>query len=114
MAKQTTVTLIDDLDGGKAEETIRFGLDGNQYEIDLSKKNAAALRKAIAPFKDASRPAQEAAAKRTYRARGTTGSPSRKNELAAVREWAEANGIAVAARGRIAASVIEQYEASRG
>ncbi|RIJ77054.1 Lsr2 family protein [Nakamurella silvestris] len=114
MAKQTTVTLIDDLDGGKAEETIRFGLEGNQYEIDLSKKNAAALRKALAPYKDAARPARDAAPKRAYRARGTAAPASRKTELAAVREWAEANGIVVAARGRIAANVIEQFEAARG
>ena len=50
MAQQKSVTLIDDLDGGKAAETITFGLDGASYEIDLSKKNATALRKAVADF----------------------------------------------------------------
>ena len=50
MAQQTTVTLTDDLDGGKAAETVTFGLDGRVYEIDLSKKNAAALRKALGEF----------------------------------------------------------------
>ena len=50
MAQQTTVTLTDDLDGGKAAETVTFGLDGRIYEIDLSKKNASALRKALGEF----------------------------------------------------------------
>ena len=39
MAQQTTVTLTDDLDGGKAAETVTFGLDGRIYEIDLSRKD---------------------------------------------------------------------------
>ena len=47
MAQQTSVSLVDDLDGGKAAETVAFGLDGSSFEIDLSKKNAAALRKAL-------------------------------------------------------------------
>jgi hypothetical protein len=50
MAQQTTVALIDDIDGGKAAETVSFGLDGSIYEIDLSKKNATALRKALGEF----------------------------------------------------------------
>jgi hypothetical protein len=48
MAQQVQTLLIDDLDGGEAEETVRFGLDGTEYEIDLSAKNADALRKALA------------------------------------------------------------------
>src|SRR6476659_2859046 len=50
MAQQTTVALIYDIDGGKAAETVSFGLDGSIYEIDLSKKNATALRKALGEF----------------------------------------------------------------
>ena len=50
MAHQTSVTLVDDLDGGKAAETVVFGLDGASYEIDLSKKNAGTLRKALTEF----------------------------------------------------------------
>ncbi len=55
MAQQTTVTLTDDIDGGKATESINFGLDGVQYEIDLSAKNAKTLRKAVAEFVEAGR-----------------------------------------------------------
>src|SRR5664279_2419948 len=50
VAQQTSVTMVDDLDGGKAAETVTFGLDGGSYEIDLSKKNAGALRKALTEF----------------------------------------------------------------
>jgi hypothetical protein len=50
MAQKITVTLEDDLDGGPAAETVRFGLGGAEYEIDLSKKNATAFRRQLAPF----------------------------------------------------------------
>lgn len=56
MAKTVTVKLTDDLDGGTAEESVLFGLDGKSYEIDLSKRNAAALRKALLPYVEAARP----------------------------------------------------------
>lgn len=109
MAQQTTVTLTDDLDGTKAAETVRFGLDGRLYEIDLNKRNAAALRKALAEFTAAgrrvrgARPAGKAAAP----------APSRV-DARAVREWAAANGITVSARGRIPADVLSRYEESAG
>jgi hypothetical protein len=57
MAQKVTVALEDDLDGGPADETVRFGLDGADYEIDLSKKNAAAFRRQLAPFVDHARKA---------------------------------------------------------
>ena len=50
MARTLVVTLTDDLDGGDADETVTFGLDGKSYEIDLSEANAEKLRKALAPF----------------------------------------------------------------
>ena len=50
MAQKITVALEDDLDGGPADETVRFGLGGAEYEIDLSKKNATAFRRQLAPF----------------------------------------------------------------
>jgi hypothetical protein len=55
MAQSTIVYLTDDIDGSDADETIRFGLDGKAYEIDLNKKNASALRKALKPYVDAGR-----------------------------------------------------------
>lgn len=50
MAKETITRLIDDLDKSDADETVRFGLDGVEYEIDLSAKNAAKLRQLLEPY----------------------------------------------------------------
>jgi len=55
MAKQTTTHITDDFDGSKADETVHFSLDHKSYEIDLNKKNAAALRKAFKPYVEAGR-----------------------------------------------------------
>src|SRR5256885_15319002 len=58
MAQKITLELQDDLDGGPADETVRFGVDSTEYEFDLSKKNAAAFRKKLAPFIDHARKAR--------------------------------------------------------
>jgi len=50
MAQQVNIVLVDDIDGSAAEETVSFALDGKEYEIDLSAKNAAKLRDAFAPY----------------------------------------------------------------
>lgn len=107
MAQQKSVSLIDDLDGSKAVETVTFGLDGSSFEIDLSKKNAAALRKALTEFAGNARrvKATPAATRRTVK-RGIGPTP------AVVREWASGQGITVSARGRIPTDVIAQYEAA--
>jgi len=107
MATQVQTTLIDDLDGSEASETIKFGLDGVLYEIDLSQKNADKLRKAIAPFKEAAR-------KATPPSKGGSGRSRSRNDLADIREWAKENGFAVSDRGRIAQDVIEAYDAAHG
>ena len=64
MAQRVQTLLIDDLDGGEAESTVRFGLDGAEYEIDLSAEHADALHRALAPYVNAGRRAQGAAAAR--------------------------------------------------
>jgi hypothetical protein len=106
MAQKVTVELQDDLDGGPADETVRFGVDGAEYEIDLSKKNAAALRRKLAPFIEHSRKAG-----RGQRRRGGRTASSR-DRSGSIRAWAQAQGITVSARGRIPASVVEQYQAA--
>src|SRR5262245_13443993 len=50
IAQKVTGALEDDLDGGPADETVRFGLEDPDYEIDLSSKNACAFRKQLTPF----------------------------------------------------------------
>ena len=104
MATKITIALEDDLEGGPADETVRFAVGGTQYEIDLSKKHAAAFRKQLAPFVEHARKAG-----RGQRRPRITSSRQRSGDI---RAWAKEQGIAVSGRGRIPASVVEQYEAT--
>jgi hypothetical protein len=106
MAQKVQISLIDDLTGQEADETITFGLDGATYEIDLSTKNADKLRKQLAPFVGGARRTST-----TKRGRKNNGAGPRPAE---VRSWATANGYEVTARGRIPASVMEAYAAVHG
>jgi hypothetical protein len=106
MATRTAVELEDDLDGGPADETVRFAIDGSQYEIDLSKKNAKAFRKGLAPFTEHARKAGRGQRHRPAR---TSAARERSGDI---RAWAKAQGIPVSDRGRIPASVAGQYEAA--
>jgi hypothetical protein len=106
MAQKITVALEDDLDGGPADETVRFGLGGSEYEIDLSTKNAAAFRRQLAPFIEHARKAGRGQRRRPGR------TVSSRERSADIRAWAKDQGITVSDRGRIAASVAEQYEAA--
>jgi hypothetical protein len=114
MAKKVFYQLTDDLDGSVIDEgrgeTVQFALDGNQFEIDLRNTNATALRDALAPYIAVARPI--GGRKRVTAAKSA---PSRSvQELAAIREWARANGHQVSDRGRISASVVVAYESARG
>ena len=106
MAQKVTVALEDDLDGGPAEETVRFGLGGAEYEIDLSKKNARAFRKQLAPFIEHARKAGRGQRRRAGR------TAAGRERSGGIRAWAKGQGIAVSDRGRIPASVMEQYESA--
>jgi len=106
MAQRVSVELEDDLDGGPADETLRFGLGGMEYEIDLSKKNASKFRRQLAPYIEHARKAGRGQRRRPAR---TTSSRERSGDI---RAWAKDHGIAVSERGRIPASVVEQYQAA--
>ena len=108
MAQKVTVALEDDLTGGLADETVRFAVEGTEYEIDLSAKNAAAFRKLLAPYIERARKAGRAQGRR---ARRTAASRQRSGDI---RAWAKQHGLAVSERGRIPASVVEQYQAAGG
>ena len=114
MAQETIIKLIDDLDGSEATETVSFGLDGEDYQIDLSAKNAAALRKAVDRYRDAARSASSgrsgSAGPRRTRGKGSRG----RGEIdpRVVRAWATEHGFEISSRGRIPSEVLEQYKAS--
>ncbi|MEX5261467.1 Lsr2 family protein [Kocuria sp. CPCC 205263] len=104
MAQTVQIILEDDLDGGPAEETVRFGLDGAQYEIDLSEENAAKLRDAVRPFIAKARRAQSKQAPKQARPTGKS-----NPDTAAIRQWARENGHPVSDRGRIHQDVQKAY-----
>jgi hypothetical protein len=106
MAQRVTVELEDDLDGGPAVETLRFGLGGSEYEIDLSKKNASRFRRQIAPYIEHARKAGRGQRRRPAR------TASSREHSGDIRAWAKDQGIPVSERGRIPASVVEQYQAA--
>lgn len=103
MAQQVNIVLVDDIDGTPAAETVSFALDGKEYEIDLSAKNAAKLRDAIAPYLGHAR---KAAGRRRGGRAASGPSP------ADIRAWARDNGFDVPDRGRVSSEVREAYAAA--
>jgi len=108
MAQKVSVVLEDDLTGGPAEQTIRFAFEGTGYEIDLNAKNAAAFSEQLAPYLAHARRAGRAQARRPGR------TAAGRQHSGDIRAWAKEHGLAVSERGRIPASVAEQYNAAGG
>lgn len=113
MARKVITVLTDDLDGGKADRTVEFGLDGVTYTIDLSDENAGVLRKTLDPYIGAGRrigrSLTETARPGRREGRATTSGMDR-DQNRAVREWASNNGYEISERGRIPVSVLEAYK----
>jgi hypothetical protein len=111
MAQRIVTELTDDTDGKAADETVTFGLDGREFEIDLTKKNAAALRKAFDVYVKHGR----RVGGRRPRSTGASGSSRSKSDVdtKAVRQWAGKNGYELSSRGRIPANVVEAYKAAQ-
>jgi len=106
VAKQTTVILVDDLDGSEATEQVEFGVDGTSYEIDLSAANSAKLREALAPFISAAR---RPGGRRSPDGPAPSRPASDRVQNQAIREWAVAQGMKISERGRIPSNVLEAY-----
>jgi hypothetical protein len=107
VARRTQVILEDDIDGGSADETVSFSLDGVSYEIDLSRKNANKMRDALALYVGSARKVGGRRRKGAGRS-----SAAKAGSSAEVREWARNNGWDIPERGRIAAEVREAYDAA--
>ncbi|MGH8774249.1 MAG: histone-like nucleoid-structuring protein Lsr2 [Jiangellaceae bacterium] len=105
MAQKVQVILVDDIDGGTAEETVSFSLDGISYELDLSRKNAAKLRDTLAPYVGSGRRVS-----RRGRGRGRAG--GRGTDTQAIRLWARDQGLKVSDRGRVPADILAKYDAA--
>ncbi len=112
MAQKVQVVLVDDLDGGAAEETVSFALDGVSYEIDLSAANAAQLRESFAQWVGHGRRVGGRTRSGGRRSSGTSGSSRASGgQSQEIREWARANGFTVNERGRIPAEVKAAFDA---
>jgi nucleoid-associated protein Lsr2 len=110
MAQRITTLFIDDIDGGEAEGTVRFALDGTDYEIDLNSRHSDELRSVLGKYATHARKVGGAAR------RGSVRGARRSNtvDTVAVRAWAREQGVDIKDRGRIPADVIAKYQAATG
>ena len=108
MAQKVSVTLVDDLDGSTASQTVGFGLDGVVYQIDLSDDNAAKLRDSLAEFVGHAR---RSGGRRSTGENRTSGAHTAadREQNQAIREWARKRGMKVSERGRLSADVLNAY-----
>jgi hypothetical protein len=106
--QKAVVSLIDDLDGSQADVTIKFGYEGQDYEIDLTSAHAAEMRDKIGGY---------AAHARTVRAHRPGRTPTRtaasRQYSAEMRAWATEHGFAIKERGRVPVEVVQAYEEAR-
>lgn len=108
MAQKVHIVLVDDLDGSEASQTVSFGLDGANYEIDLTDDHAAALREALAPYVGHARKVGRGGSAKKSAAKAAGNGAS----AAEVRDWARSNGYDVPDRGRIPAEVRDAFDAA--
>ena len=110
MAQKTVVELVDDLDGGEADETVSFALDGVDFHIDLSTENASRLRDTLSEY--------VVNARRTAGRKGRVGKATARSngkpDAQAVRDWARSQGETVADRGRISHELLVRFQEAHG
>ena len=111
MAQKVQTLFIDDLDGSEADGTVRFELDGTEYEIDLNAKHTQELRDALARYVTAAR---RIGGGTRRPARGGRRAPASELNTTEVREWAKAQGIDVKDRGRVPAELVVKFKAANG
>ena len=116
MAQKVQVLLVDDIDGGTAEETVTFSLDGVAYEIDLTADHATELRESFSRWVGHARKtgsgSRSGGGRQARGAGQSRRSGSSSGDATAIREWARQNGHEVSERGRISAEVRKAYEAA--
>jgi Lsr2 len=108
MAQQIQTLFIDDIDGGDAAGTVRFALDGVEYEIDLSVEHTDELHTTLGKYVDHAR--KVGGARRGARGRRGAGAIDTHK----VREWAKERGIGIKDRGRVPANILAQYREAMG
>lgn len=112
MAQKVQVILVDDVDGGEADETVTFSLDGVNYEIDLSEANAESLRDSLGEWIGHARRVGGRSGGKGRSGGRAKAAAATKADLADVRSWARDNGFQVSDRGRVSSEVLAAYEAA--
>lgn len=108
MAQRVQVQLVDDINGQEAQETIRFGLDGTQYEIDLTSENAEKLRSSLTDYVENGR--KTTGSRRNQGGqKATVSASSKRGDVQQIRRWAQENGHNPSSRGRLNQSIIDAY-----
>jgi hypothetical protein len=110
MAQKTQVLFIDDIDGGEAEGTVRFALDGAEYEIDLSATHDEELRNNLKTYIAHARKVGSTARRSGAR---SARKPSALNSVD-IRNWARENGYDIKDRGRVPAGLVAKYRETVG
>jgi len=114
VAQKIQTLFIDDIDGGAAEGTVRFALDGTEYEIDLNAKHTEELRSALGKYVSHARKvggSSRRAGRTAGRASRGTGSSLNTTEI---RNWAREQGYDIKDRGRVPADLVAKYQAATG
>lgn len=113
MAQKKIVTLVDDIDGeSPAAETIRFALDGVDYDIDLSTENARVLREMFSSWATVGWKVGGKGSRRSKKPARSAQIAVDPSQAAAIRDWARRNGYEVSGRGRIPAPVMDAFHAA--
>ncbi|MGH2929205.1 MAG: histone-like nucleoid-structuring protein Lsr2 [Solirubrobacteraceae bacterium] len=107
MAQQVQTFFVDDIDGSEAEATVRFGLDGTDYEIDLSVMHSEQLHRTLAPYLAHARKTPGAGRSGGARRGGRNAGIADSHK---VRAWARGQGMDIKERGRIPANIMEKYQ----
>jgi hypothetical protein len=108
MAQRVQVDLVDDLNGEVAQETVRFGVDGTEYEIDLTAENADRLRSTLSEYVEKARKARTARKSQGGQQSASDRRNKRENTQQ-IRQWAQNTGLNPSPRGRISQSIVDAY-----
>lgn len=113
MAQKIQTLFIDDIDGGEAAGTVRFALDGTEYEIDLNARHSEELRSVLGTYVAHARKVS-GTARRGGRAAGRGRGAGLVRNTTEIRNWARENGYAIKERGRVPADLVAKYQAATG
>ncbi|WP_299039677.1 Lsr2 family protein [uncultured Pseudokineococcus sp.] len=112
MAQKTQVTLVDDLDGSEATQTVTFAFQGTSYEIDLNDQHFSSIEESFAEWIESARKTTASRGAASSRANATRSGGTKRADLDDVRAWARDNGHTVADRGRVKQSILDAYDAA--